>query len=127
MKQGLLGELKAQLILTWLGYEISKPLEIHVPYDLLAVKDGKVFKVQVKTSAHNPNPNNPDRFEVNLTTKGGNTKVNTLKKPENNEFDLLFAMVDNGRCWLIPYDSITSKTLVMVGTDHYACFEVKHP
>lgn len=127
MKQGLLGELKAQLILTWLGYECSKPLDVHVSYDLLAIKDGKVYKVQVKTTSTRPNKQKPDRYEVSMATSGGNRKVNTRKVPEDGDFDLLFAMVDDGRCWLIPQQDLTSKHSAMLGTEHYARFQITEP
>ena len=47
---GLMGELKAQYDFIKMGYEVSIPLGDYLPYDLIAIKDGKLIKIQVKTT-----------------------------------------------------------------------------
>lgn len=46
---GLLGELKAQYDFIKNGYEVSLPLGDYCAYDLIVLKDNKVFKIQVKS------------------------------------------------------------------------------
>ncbi len=45
-------------------------------------------------------------FAVNLKTSGGNTKANTIRRRQDNDYDLLFVLVDTGQCRLIPVDNI---------------------
>lgn len=112
-QQGDLGEARAIFELTRLGYILSKPLINHVPYDLIADKNGVLYRVQVKTSQCSPN--NPNIFAINLVTSGGNTKVNIRRAFDHNKVDLLFVLVNDGRCWLIPTNTITAKTSINVG------------
>lgn len=123
--QGILGELTAQLILTHLGYEVAIPTGIHLPYDLLAELNGRLYKVQVKTTnrvvggtAENP------RYEVFIATSGGNTRKNSVKAFDSSLIDLMFVVAGNGSCWLIPADAIDVKTQLYVGTEKYAQFQI---
>ena len=125
-KQGLLGELKARFMMTHLGYETCTPDGIHVPFDLLAVKDGQMFRVQVKTSRSKPAGKwaKDGTFAVNLITSGGNTTVNTRKKIDKSQVDLLFVMVTDGRCWLIPFDKIEATSSIVVGISKYDEYQI---
>lgn len=47
---GLLGELKAQYDFIKAGYSVSCPLGDYCSYDLIAEKNNKILKIQVKTT-----------------------------------------------------------------------------
>lgn len=123
--QGIVGELTAKLMLTHLGYDCATPEGIHIPYDLLAVKDGAVFKIQVKTTNRivGGTENRP-RYEVYIATSGGNTRSNTVRGFDPSLSDFLFVMVGSGDCWLIPTSKIQSKTQLYVGSEMYQEFQV---
>lgn len=119
--QGILGELTAQLVLTHLGYEVAIPTGIHLPYDLLAESDGKLYKVQVKTTNRivGGTLDHP-RYEVFIATSGGNTRKNNVKAFDPSLIDFMFVVTGDGSCWLIPASAIDVKTQLYVGTEKYA-------
>jgi PD-(D/E)XK endonuclease len=67
-RQGDIGEAAAIAWLTRAGYGVWIPLGHSPDVDLIAQKDDRLFRVQVKTSTAWRN----DRYEVSLATKGGN-------------------------------------------------------
>lgn len=121
--QGDLGEVRAIYELVKLGYVISKPMHVHIPYDLIADKDGQLFRVQVKTSGRVVHQTTMT-YEVYLETSGGNTKSNVRKAFDATKIDLLFVMTADDRCWLIPSHEITSHTTIKVGTPRYAQYQI---
>lgn len=46
---GTIGELKAQYDFMKVGFDVSIPIGDYCAYDLIIVKDSKIFKVQVKS------------------------------------------------------------------------------
>lgn len=125
-KQGILGELTAQLVLTHMGYEVAKPNGIHLPYDLLAELNGQVYRVQVKTTNRIVGGSEEaPRYEVFIATSGGNTRKNNTKAFDPSLIDYMFVMTGNGSCWLIPATAINVKTQLYVGTDKYAEYQVQ--
>lgn len=123
MQQGDLGEARAIFELVRLGYSVSKPLHVHLPYDLIADKDGTLYRVQVKTTrlvCHQTTR----AMTVNISTSGGNTKVNTQKPFDNTLVDLVFVMTSDDRCWLIPAAEITSVKTIVVGTPKHAQYQI---
>lgn len=48
MQQGDLGEVRCIYELVKLGYSVSKPMHVHLPYDFIADKNNKLYRVQVK-------------------------------------------------------------------------------
>jgi hypothetical protein len=115
----------------WLA---SKGARILVPvghcpdYDIGADFDGRLVRVQVKTSTQVVEPSNEERrgrWQVALATRGGNQSWNRIVKrfsPERADF--LFVHVADGRRWFIPADRIDGATAIVLGGPKYAEFEV---
>jgi hypothetical protein len=96
--RGVVAEYRAAIILATRGYEVHWPLDPISTYDLLVGKDGVYRKVQVKKA----------------TVVSGRMRVkvcaprNTKYKP--GDFDLLLAVADDERSWLIPYTACHDRT-----------------
>lgn len=125
-QQGDLGEARAVYELVKLGYMLSKPMHVHLPYDFIAEKDDILYRVQVKTSGHMLRKTT-QVYQVQLCSTGGNRLVNTRTHFDSTKIDLLFVMTTDDRCWLIPANNITSKTVINVGTVQYADCQVTGP
>lgn len=125
-QQGDLGEARAAYELVKLGYMLSKPMHVHLPYDFIAEKDDVLYRVQVKTSGLMLRKST-QVYQVQLCSTGGNRLVNTRTHFDSTKIDLLFVMTTDDRCWLIPANKITSKTIISVGTVLYADYQVTGP
>ena len=110
------------------GSLASKPGAIvFVPFghspdtDLVAEMDGRLVRVQVKTSTvHVAN----GRYQVALATKGGNQSWNgVVKRFSASRCDFLFVLVADGRRWFIPSNAVGGGTGIVVGGPKYAAFE----
>ena len=123
MQQGDLGEARATYELVRLGYSLSKPLHVHLPYDFIADKDGILYRVQVKTSGVLKRKST-QAYECMVATTGGNRQINTTKWFDSSAVDLLFVMTADDRCWLIPTIDVTSSRTVTVGTEKYAKYQI---
>jgi len=110
-KQGGIGETRAIYEYSRLGYSVLSPITDNNPYDLVIEKDGKFQKVQVKTSSRLMGPN--PIFIVDK--RGGGSKSHQGKRVEQGEYDLLFTMYKDGRCWSIPFKEVEGKATVTVG------------
>ena len=118
--QGNIGEASAIFEFVKKGWVVSKPLFVNSKYDLIVDTGEKLFRVSVKTSGYSKG----DGFEVNLATRGGNSSKNTIKSRQKNDFDLLFVLVDNGDCYLIPsVDLGEAKYAIVVGRTKYNEFK----
>jgi hypothetical protein len=119
-QQGVLGELRAIYELSKLGYAVSTPVQIHIPYDLV-IDDGHTLqRVQVKTSSRKAaRVGDTAAYVVNLASSGGNTRGHTKKRFDPNQVDWVFVEVTDGRCWLIPSSEILSGLEITVGTAKY--------
>jgi hypothetical protein len=108
-KQGNVGVARAVYEYTKLGYVVLAPLSDSDKYDLV-IDDGVSLKrVQVKTSRCKPSNakgHNRTGYQVNLSTKGGNTKINTIRCRDSADYDVLFVLVETGECWSIPAKSL---------------------
>ncbi len=133
-KQGDVGEARAIYEYTKRGYTVSRTLFDSAKYDLIIDDDGSGLKrVQVKTSQHKA----VDRvrkvertaYIVGLKTTGGNRKINTIRNREDSDYDVLFVLVADGRCWSIPTEHLKSKTGMCIGATgrgaRYTEFELK--
>jgi len=97
--QGNIGVAKAIYEYTKMGFTVLAPLSDSSKYDLV-IDDGiKLLKVQVKTSRCKSKHGG---FLLNLKTSGGNTKTNTIRKRVSTDYDLLFILTEDGKCWNIP-------------------------
>lgn len=119
-KQGNVGVARAVYEYTKLGYTVLAPLSDSDKYDIV-IDDGQSLKrVQVKTSRFKTkNYQRPDGvrtgYSVQISTSGGNTKKNIRRLRQDNDYDLLFVLVDDGRCWSIPNSELTAKSQICVG------------
>lgn len=113
--QGNIGLSKAIYELQMLGYRISIPLTENQKYDLIGDKDGKLFKIQVKTTRYK---SKYGVFGVNLRTLGGNQSFHKITKREKGDYDLLYVLTAKNESYLIDEKGIgENKNLVSLGKD----------
>ena len=95
--------------------------------DLIAETGGRLLRVQVKTSTvRSRTPNGHERWEVSISTNGGNQSWNRIAKTfDPSRFDLLFALTGAGRRWLIPAEAIESTHGLNLGGPKYSEFEIE--
>jgi hypothetical protein len=121
-KQGDAGERSAVMWLWSVGAFVFVPFGHSPDYDLVADLDGKVLRVQVKTSTCWSD----GRFVVALCTRGGNQSWNGIvKKLDATRCDYLFVHVGDGRRWFIPAVSLEAASGLTLGGPKYAEFEVE--
>jgi hypothetical protein len=120
-RQGDLGEMSAMSWLVKAGAFVFKPLFEHPDYDLVADFEGKLVRVQVKTSTCWRDR----RWMVTLATRGGNQSWSGLVKVlDRTRCDSLFVHVGDGRRWYIPAESLLGGSGLSLGGPQYAAFEV---
>jgi hypothetical protein len=121
-RQGDMGELSAALWLAERGASVAYPIGHSPHWDLLAELDGRVIRVQVKTSTFWRN----DRWDVTLCTRGGNQSWSGRSKLlDPSRFDYLFVHVGDGRRWFIPASEVAGGAHLVLGGPKYACYEVE--
>ena len=114
-QQGDIGVAKAIYVYTALGYTISIPNTDNAKYDLVVEKNGKLNKVQVKTTAHKTDYG---IYQAMLKTSGGNQSWNKIVSRINkNEVDLVFILVETGDCYEYPIELLDNRTTVNLGSD----------
>jgi PD-(D/E)XK endonuclease len=126
-QQGDLGEASAIEWLTSVGATVSIPFGHSPDYDIVAEVDARLLRVQVKTStAIVRTPSGDGRYAVQIATNGGNRSWSGVsRKFDASRFDVLFALVGDGRRWLIPAAGIEAETSITVGGPKYAEFEIE--
>jgi len=102
--QGNLGLAKAIYELQVLGYRTSIPLTENQKYDLICEKNGKLNRVQIKTTKH-ISVNKNKCYRVNLRTLGGNQSYHTAKNRKVGDYELLYVLTDDNTSYLIPDDA----------------------
>jgi hypothetical protein len=121
-KQGDAGELSAISWFVEAGATVSLPFGHSPDYDLIADLDGRLLRVQVKTSTFR----RCDRWTVMIATRGGNQSwTGLVKRFDPTRYDSLFVVVGDGRRWHIPAEAIEGTTSVTLGGPKYAEFEVE--
>lgn len=121
-RQGDIGEAAAIAWLTRAGFGVWIPLGHSPDADLIAERDRRLFRIQVKTSTVVRN----GRYEVSLATKGGNRSWSgRVKVNDPGRYDRLFVLVADGRQWFIPSAAIEARRMVLLGGPKYAAFEVE--
>ncbi len=110
--QGNIGLAKAMYELQVLGYRNSIPFTENQKYDLICEKDGKLNKVQIKTTKQ---CSKYRIYSANLRTLGGNQSYHTAKKREEGDYDLLYVLTDDNISYLIPEKAITAKSAISLG------------
>lgn len=101
--QGNIGLAKAIYELQVLGYRISIPITENQNYDLIADKDNRLYRVQIKTTRQK---SKYGIYSVNLRTLGGNQSFHTIKKHKAGDYDLLYVLTDENISYLIPDSEI---------------------
>ena len=82
-----------------IGATVSLPLTDSQEYDLIADVDGKLSRVQVKTT----NFVKREHYYVELRTKGGNKSgTGKTKKFDPSMVDQLFILTGDGKQFLVP-------------------------
>jgi hypothetical protein len=120
-EQGDFGELSAMCWLAWQGAHVAVPVGNNRHWDLIAELDDRLLRVQVKTSRFF----RFDRWEVRVSTSGGNQSWNRLVKLlDPSRFDYLFVLVGDGRRWFIPAEHVGGGSHLRLGGPKYADFEV---
>jgi hypothetical protein len=121
-EQGDFGEMAAMGWLASRGAHVAIPVGNNRHWDLVAEIDGRVLRVQVKTSRSF----RFDRWEVRVSTSGGNQSWNrVVKLLDPSRFDYLFVLVGDGRRWFIPAERVQGGTALRLGGPKYAEFEVE--
>jgi hypothetical protein len=120
-EQGDIGEKAALCWLAGQGAHVLIPFGHNRHYDLAADFDGRLVRVQVKTSVCRQN----DRWAITLCTRGGNQSWSGLvKRLDPTRFDYLFVLVGDGRQWFIPAGRLGGGRGMLLGGPKYAEFEV---
>jgi len=119
-KQGDIGEARAIYEYTRLGFIVSRTLFDSAKYDLI-IDDGEGLKrVQVKTS----NYYREYGWIVGLKTSGGNRSRTYKQKRKKEDYDILFVLTSDNRCWSIPTDILGDIQSVILGTKKYQNYEL---
>jgi len=121
-EQGDIGELSAMYWLAGIGAAVAIPLGHSPDWDLIAEIDGRLLRVQVKTSTcwHKK------RWFVSVCTRGGNQSWNGIvKRLDPSRCDYLFVLAGDGRRWFIPSQAVGGGTAIQLGGPKYADFEVE--
>lgn len=121
-EQGDLGEIAAIHWLAVQGARVWIPLSHSPDFDLIAETDGKLLRVQVKTSTQRAGDH---RCPVAVCTRGGNRSWSGITRHlDPARFDYLFVLVADGRRWFIPAGEVGAGTALTVGGPKYRAFEV---
>lgn len=103
--QGNVGIAAAILYFTKQGCTVSLPLNDAQEYDLVVEIDGKLNKVQVKTTKY---LTEHDIYQVSLVSSGG-SKREVYHRVAESFCDLLFVVCANNTQYLIPRDFFITK------------------
>lgn len=114
-KQGNIGLGRAIAEFTKRGFTVSLPLNDSQKYDLIVDRDGKLARVDVKTTRYANRYGNP---EAELATHGGNQSFHTKKYFDAALVDEVFILdLHTDSVWLIPSKSLP-KTSVTLGSKY---------
>src|SRR5215204_1953278 len=120
---GDLGEAAAIHWLTSMGAVVSFPLFHSPDYDLIAEIEGRVSRIQVKTSTCRQKPTG--HYAISLATSGGNQSwTGVVKEFETSRTDYVFIVVGDGRRWFIPSGEIEGRHGITLGGTKYSEFQV---
>jgi hypothetical protein len=113
----------------WLA---SKHAVVWVPFthsphvDLMAELDGRLVKIQVKTSTYHGSKRENDRWQISIATNGGNRSWTGLaKRFDPRHVDYLFVLVGDGRRWFIPAHHVEGSRGLTLGGAKYSEYEVE--
>ena len=122
-QQGDIGELSAMEWLASKGADIYIPVGHSPDIDVIAMIDGRILRIEVKTSTYR---NDAGRWHVMIATRGGNQSwTGLVKRFKPDRCDFLFIHVGDGRRWFIPSRVIEGSTGLSLGGPKYAAFEIE--
>lgn len=110
--QGDVGLAGAVYKMTCLGYCVAIPLTDNSPYDLIAEKEGKSYRVQVKTSQRKER----DSFVVQLRRIRVNTAKTSIHHFDNTKSDILFVLTSEEDFYMIPSLDIDKKAVITLNS-----------
>ena len=112
-KQGDLGVAAAIAHYMNQGYVVCFPLTDTARYDLVVDKNGKLYRVEIKTTNYQLPSGN---YEVTLRTKGGNTSWNGLVKTiSSTDCDIVFASSPDGN-YEFPASVVAGMATITLGS-----------
>jgi PD-(D/E)XK endonuclease len=126
-QQGDLGEASAIDWLVSLGAIVLIPFGHSPDFDLVAEAQGRLLRIQVKSSTQRATtPNGQPRNVVALVTSGGNRSWTGIsKRLDPSRFDYLFVLTSDGRRWFIPSSELEAETSISLGGPKYSEFEIE--
>lgn len=109
-KQGTLGVSKAVSFFVEEGNTVAIPLGDDQRYDLIVDREGKLYRVEVKTTQF---INSHGKYQVGLKSSSGSKRQNEDKwritNLSRNDCDLVFIWVGDGSRYLIPIEVLDGK------------------
>jgi hypothetical protein len=125
--QGDLGEFSAMEWLASKGALVWIPLGHSPDVDLMAELDGRLLRIQVKTSTYRTEtPNGHGRWQVAIATSGGNQSWSgAAKKFDASRVEYLFVLSGDGRRWFIPASVVEGARAILLGGAKYSEFEIE--
>ena len=114
--KGNLTEMECMIAFIELGYQVSIPFGEDCRYDFIADLNGKLYRIQCKTSSLVYDDNEkPVAIKFKTCRQSGScSKVYTRTKYTRNEIDF-FATSYNKKCYLVPVEECSfEKTLRIV-------------
>lgn len=123
-RKGDIGESRAIYEYTKLGYVVSRTLFDSAKYDLVIDDGNGLIKVQVKTTTIQTGKNK-NGWQVELRTATSSNRFFSHRTREDNDYDIIFVMTGDDRCWSIPMSCVDSKSGITVGNKKYHEFEIK--
>ena len=126
-RQGDLGEASAIEWLTSKGALVFFPLGHSPDVDLIAELDGRLLRVQVKTTTYQTRTSKTRvRWNALIATNGGNQSWSGLTKLfDPNAVDYLFVLVGDGRRWFIPAGAVEATRCLSLGGVKYSECEIE--
>jgi Holliday junction resolvase-like predicted endonuclease len=122
-QRGDIGELSAIEWLESKGADIYLPVGHSPNIDLIAMINGHILRIEVKTSTCS---NHAGRWQVMIATRGGNQIwTGLVKRFKAERCDFLFIHVGDGRRWFIPSRVVEGNTGLSLGGPKYADFEIE--
>jgi hypothetical protein len=125
-RQGDLGEASAIEWFSRLGATVFIPFGHSPDVDLVVQLDGRLLRIQVKTSTQfAETPDGHARRVVALRTCGGNQSWSGVAKQiDPADLDFLFVLTGDGRRWLIPSDCLEARNSIRLGGAKYSEHEI---
>jgi hypothetical protein len=126
-QQGDLGEASAIEWLTRQGATVFSPFGHSPDVDLVADVEGRLLRIQVKTSTFRETTKaGEDRWGVLICTNGGNQSwTGVAKYFDPSRADALFVLTGDGRRWFMPSREVEGRRSLRLGGVKYSEFEVE--